>query len=188
MRRVQVGALLASFLLAVVTPLLAQQGTSEIAGRVSDEQGAVLAGVAIVITKEATGVFREVTTSGEGTYFASQLVPGRYKVAAKLTGFKSVERTGLILQVGTAMTINLQMVVGGLEETITVTGQSPLVDTSSARVGGNIGAEELAETPATHRNYFAVVALLPGVQFSPSNQMGNDTIVAGGQKIGRAHV
>jgi hypothetical protein len=173
--------LIASFVFALVTPLLAQQGTSEIAGKVTDEQGAVLPGVAILITNEATGVFREVTTSGEGTYFASQLVPGRYKVVAKLTGFKSVERTGLILQVGTAMAVNLQLVVGGLEETITVTGQSPLVDTSSARVGGNIGSEELAETPATHRNYFAVVALLPGVQFSPSNQMGNDTIVAGGQ-------
>ena len=58
-------------------------------------------------------------------------------------------------------------------------GQTPLVDVSSARVGGNVGTAELSELPAMNRNYFSAVALLPGVQFSPSNQMGNDTIVAG---------
>ena len=79
------------------------------------------------------------------------------------------------------MTINLALAVGGLEETVTVTGQSPLVDTTSASVGGNIGTAELSELPAMNRNYFAAVALLPGVQFSPSNQMGNDTIIASGQ-------
>lgn len=162
-------------------PSLAQQGRAEISGRTTDEQGAVLPGVAIVVTNEATGVFREITSSAEGTYLASQLVPGTYKVVARLSGFRTVERTGLQLQVGTTMRINLELAVGGLEETVTVTGQSPLVDTSSARVGGNIGTAELSELPAMNRNYFAAVALLPGVQFSPSTQLGNDTIVASGQ-------
>ena len=79
------------------------------------------------------------------------------------------------------MTINLALAVGGLEETVTVTGLSPLVDTTSARVGGNVGTAELSELPAMNRNYFAAVALLPGVQFTPSNQMGNDTVTAAGQ-------
>ncbi|MDO8677447.1 MAG: carboxypeptidase regulatory-like domain-containing protein [Acidobacteriota bacterium] len=162
-------------------PLLAQQGTADISGKVSDDQGAILPGVSLVVTNEATGVFREVTTSAEGTYSASQLVPGRYKIVAKLTGFRTAERTGLQLQVGTTMTINLSLAVGGVEETVTVTGQSPLVDTTSARVGGNVGTAELSELPAMNRNYFAAVALLPGVQFSPSTQLGNDTIVASGQ-------
>src|SRR5262245_1012178 len=165
----------------VAQPLLSQQGTSEISGRVTDETGAVLPGVAIVVTNEATGQFRETITGEEGTYLASQLVPGRYKVVAKLTGFRTMERNDLLLQVGTTLTINLALGVGVVEETITVTGQAPLIDTTSARVGGNIGTEELAETPATHRNYFAIVSMLPGVVFTPSNQMGNDTIVAAGQ-------
>jgi Carboxypeptidase regulatory-like domain len=160
---------------------LAQQGTAQISGKVTDEQGAVLPGVAIVVTNEATGVFRELISSGEGTYVAAQLVPGTYSVVARLPGFRTGERRGLILQVGTTLTINLSLAVGGLEETITVAGQSPMVDTTSARVGGNIGTAELSELPAMNRNYFAAVALLPGVQFSPSNQMGNDTIVASGQ-------
>jgi hypothetical protein len=175
-----VGFLLGASLI-VASPVLAQQGTASITGRVADEQGAVLPGVSIVVSNEETGVFREVTSSAEGTYLASQLVPGRYKVVARLTGFRTAERSGLLLQVGTAMTINLSMAVGGLEETITVTGQSPLVDTTSARVGGNIGTAELSELPAMNRNYFAAVALLPGVQFTPSTQMGNDTIIASGQ-------
>jgi hypothetical protein len=180
MRRVPIGLVLVALLVAAA-PLLAQQGTSQIAGRITDEQGAVLPGVAIVVTNEETGLFREVVTSGEGTYFVSQIAPGRYKIVAKLEGFRTVERGGLVVQVGTTLTMNLALPVGGVEESVTVTGQSPLVDTTSARVGGNIGTAELSELPAMNRNYFAAVALLPGVQFAPSNQMGNDTIIAGGQ-------
>jgi hypothetical protein len=134
MRRVPIGLVVAAFIFALVTPLVAQQGTSEITGKITDEQGAILPGVAIVVTNEATGVFRDVTSSAEGTYFASQLVPGRYKIVAKLGGFRTLERSGLILQVGNAMTINLVLAVGGIEENVTVTAQSPIVDTTSARV------------------------------------------------------
>ena len=168
-------------LLVAASSTFAQQGTAQISGKVSDEQGAALPGVTIIVTNEATGTFREVTSSEEGTYLASQLVPGNYRIVARLTGFRTVERSGLLLQVGTTLTINLSLAIGGIEETVTVAGQSPLVDTSSARVGGNIGTSELAELPAMNRNYFAAVALLPGVQFTPSNQMGNDTILASGQ-------
>src|SRR3954463_15068281 len=181
MRRLLVACLAGSFLCLSAAVSLAQQGTAEIAGKVTDEQGAVLPGVAIVVINEETGVFRDLVSGPAGTYFASQLVPGRYKVAAKLQGFQTTERAGLVLQVGKTLTINLSLTVGGLEETVHVTAESPLVDTTSAKVGGNIGTAELSELPAMNRNYFATVALLPGVQFSPSNQMGNDTIVAAGQ-------
>lgn len=181
MHSVHVGSFFVAAFLAAVTPLLAQQGTAAISGRVTDEQGAVLPGAAVVITNEDTGVYRETTASAEGTYSVAQLVPGRYKVVATLAGFRTLERSGLILQVGTTLTTNLALAIGGLEETVTVAGTSPLVDTTSARVGGNIGTAELAELPAMNRNYFASVALLPGVQFTPSTQMGNDTIVASGQ-------
>lgn len=180
MAKLRVGSIVVMLFL-VAAPAVAQQGTSEMAGRVTDAQGAVLPGVSIVVTNEETGQFREVTTSAEGTYLAPQLVPGRYRIVAQLPGFRTGERSGLVLQVGTTMTINLTLQVGGVEETVTVTGESPLVDTTSARVGGNIGPEELAELPAMNRNYFSSVALLPGIQFTPSNQMGNDTITASGQ-------
>jgi hypothetical protein len=167
--------------LAIPASLNAEQGTAQISGKVTDAQGAVLPGVSIVVKNEETGAARELSTSAEGTYAAAQLMPGRYAVSARLAGFRPIDRTALVLLVGNTLTINLTLQVGGLEETVTVTGASPLVDTSSASVGGNVGTAELAELPAMNRNYFSAVALLPGVQFSPSNQMGNDTIVANGQ-------
>lgn len=181
MRRLLVGSIVACFLGAAAAPALGQQGTAEIGGKVADEQGGALPGVAIVITNEDTGVFREVTSGADGSYFASQLVPGRYRMAAKLAGFRAFERGGLLLAVGKTLTINVALGLGAIEETIRVTAESPLVDTTSIKVGGNIGTAELSELPSMNRNYFATVALLPGVQFSPSNQMGNDTIVAAGQ-------
>lgn len=180
MRKPVVGLVL-SLVFASALPVLAQQGTAEIGGRVVDEQGGVLPGTMIVITNEDSGVYREIVSSPDGNYFAAQLVPGRYKIAAKLAGFKNFERGDLIAAVGKRLTIDITMNVGALEETIRVTGESPLVDTTSAKVGGNIGTDELSEMPAVNRNYFATVSLLPGIQFSPSNQMGNDTIVAAGQ-------
>ena len=180
MRNVHVGPVLALLLFAAV-PIHAQQGTSQITGKVTDEQGSVLPGVSIVVTNEGTGVFREVVSSSEGSYFVSQLAPGRYKIAARLEGFQTLQQSGINVAVGTTTTANLSLKVGGVAETVTVTGETPLVDTTSTKVGGNIGAAELSELPAMNRNYFAAVALLPGIQFSPSNQMGNDTIVASGQ-------
>src|SRR4249920_3108330 len=132
MRRHLVAWLVGS--LVCVTPpwLAAQQGTGEIAGKVTDEQGAVLPGVAIVVTNEETGVFRDLVSGPAGTYFASQLVPGRYRIDAKLPGFQTTERANVVVQVGKTLTINLTMTVGGLEETVHVTAESPLVDTTSA--------------------------------------------------------
>ena len=180
MRTRLVGSVL-SFLFALATPALAQQGTAEIGGRVLDDQGGALPGVSIVVTNEETGLFREVTSGADGSYFASQLTPGRYRISAKLTNFRTFERQGLVLAVGKTLTIDVTMALGALEETVRVVAESPLVDTTSVKVGGNIGTQELSQLPAMNRNYFAAVALLPGVQFSPSNQMGNDTIVAAGQ-------
>src|SRR2546423_14725269 len=182
MRRLLVWAVVVgSLVFSAVPSLLAQQGTSDIGGRVTDEQGAVLPGVSVIITNEQTGALREITTGPDGTYHASQLIPGRYKVTAKLASFRTFERSGQVLPVGQTLTINVTLAVGALEETVRVTAESPLVDTTSVKVGGNIGTNELSELPAMNRNYFSTVALLPGVQFSPSNQMGNDTIVAAGQ-------
>src|SRR6185369_17384791 len=98
MRRLLVGCLVGAFWCLAAASSIAQQGTAEIAGKVTDEQGAVLPGVAIVVTNEETGVFRDLVSGPAGTYFASQLVPGRYKIAAKLQGFHPVERGGLVLQ------------------------------------------------------------------------------------------
>src|SRR6185295_6376357 len=117
MRTVPLGSILAAFLFAAATPLLAQQGTAEIGGKAVDDQGGVLPGASIVLTNEATGVIREVTSGADGGYFASQLTPGRYKITAKLPSFRTFERGGLVLAVGQRLTVNVTLSLGSLEET-----------------------------------------------------------------------
>ena len=76
------------------------------------------------------------------------MIPGRYRLAAKLPGFRNFERRGLLLEVGKTLTINFGLAVGTLAESVTVTDVSPLVDVTSAEVGGNIGTSEITELPA----------------------------------------
>jgi hypothetical protein len=165
----------------VSTPALAQQGTAQVGGKISDAQGAVLPGVTIVITNEETGIAREITSTAEGGYFASQMVPGHYRIAAKLEGFKALDRRGISLTVGQTTTLDLVMEVGGLAETLTVTGEAPLVDVTTASVGGHISAEELNDLPSASRNYMAFVGNVPGTVFIPSAEFLNDSFQANGQ-------
>ena len=159
----------------------AQQGTAEIGGRVVDPGGGVLPGVNIVVTNEDTGVFRELITSPEGAYFVSQIVPGRYRLTAKLEGFKALERRGVVLEVGRTTTLDLTMEVGGLTETLTVTGEAALVDVTTAEIGGHISATELNDLPSFNRNYMALAGSVPGVVFLPHAEFLNDGIQANGR-------
>lgn len=181
MLRCHIAFVTAVFLGASVTSSLAQQSSAEIRGRVMDEQGGVMPGVTVVATHEETGVFRQAVTANDGSYFLAQLYPGTYQIVATLEGFRTSERRGLVVAVGNTLTVNLTLALGDLRETITVTGNSPLVDLTSAEVGGNIRTGELTELPATNRSVFAVVALLPGIQMLPAANFGSDTIIASGQ-------
>jgi hypothetical protein len=163
------------------TTALAQQGRAELRGRVTDEQGGALPGVTVVVTNQQAGTFREVITSGEGSYFAAQLLPGVFTITAQLPGFATFERTDFAIGVGRTLDLDVVMTIGQLEETITVSGDAPLVDLTSAEVGGTITSEDLTELPLGNRSYFSAVALLPGIQFRPSSSLGNDSIIANGQ-------
>ena len=174
-------ALLFLGLSLAATASYAQQGTSEIGGKVTDPSGAVLPGVSIMVTNEDTGVFREIVTSGNGSYFVSQIVPGHYRIAAKLEGFRTLDRRGLIVEVGKTLTVDLLMDTGAAEETVTVTADSPLIDLASAEIGGHITAKELEDLPAGNRSYMAFVGNVPGAQFVPTTGFLNDTMLANGQ-------
>jgi hypothetical protein len=180
MRRLALGLALGVSLCAAA-PALAQQGTSELGGRVTDSSGAVLPGVTIVVTNQDTGVFREVVTGPNGSYFVSQMIPGRYRISATLTGFRGLERRDIVLEVGRTQTLDLTLDVGAVSETITVSGDAPLVDLTSAEVGGHISAQELTELPSGSRSYMAFVGNVPGAVFVPTAGFLNDTMLANGQ-------
>ena len=135
----------------------------------------------VFIQNEADGTFREVITGGDGSYFAAQLLPGVFSVTAALPGFTTFQTTGFELRVGATLPLDIILGVGALEETVTVSGQAPLVDLTSAEVGGTLDSQELVEMPLQNRSAFAAISLLPGIQFMPSSSQGNDTIIANGQ-------
>jgi len=168
-------------ILCAAAPSLAQQGTAEIVGRVTDTQGAVLPGVAIVVTNEETGVYREVVTGPDGSYSTAHIVPGRYRISAQLAGFRGLDRRGISVSVGGTVTLDLTLDVGAVAETVTVTAETPLVDLTSAEVGRHISGAELAELPAANRSYMAFVGSVPGAQFVPTTGFLNDTMLANGQ-------
>ena len=176
----KLGLALGVFVYATASAL-AQQGTAEIVGKVMDAQGAVLPGVAIIVTNEDTGVYREVVTTANGSYSVTQIVPGRYRISAQLSGFRGLDRRGISVAVGVTTTLDLTLEVGTLAETVTVTAESPLVDVTSAEIGGHISAEEITDLPAGNRSYMAFVGTVPGAQFVPTTGFLNDTMLANGQ-------
>jgi hypothetical protein len=174
--------LLAAFgvLLAASVSEASQAGGSALQGRVVDEQQAVLPGVAIIVTNQDNGTFRETVSGPDGAYFVPGLQPGRYRIAADLQGFKKLTREDVVLLLGSTQTIDLRLEVGGVAETVTVTEEAPAVDLTSARVGGNVGSRELLDLPSPTRNFISFVAMVPGVQLNPSAE-GSDSISVNGQ-------
>ncbi len=169
-------------LLLSAAAVAAQQGTSELRGRVVDDQGAVLPGVTVTVTNQATGMFRETVSSADGSFIASGLVPGTYRAAAELAGFKKFDRAELRLEVGKTTSIDVTMAVGGLEETVSVTATSPIVDLTSKELGGNITSDTLVKLPSVNGNFIGFVGLLPGIVPSVSTEsFGSDSISVNGQ-------
>jgi hypothetical protein len=159
-----------------------QQGTSELRGRVLDAQGAVLPGVTVTVRNQDTGMFRETVSNPDGTYFVTGIVPGAYEITAELQGFKKFSRRDVRLEVGKTTTLDLDLQVGSLEEVVTVSAESPLVDVTSKEVGGSVTARELVELPSVNRNFVGFVGLLPGVIPSISTEsFGSDSITVNGQ-------
>src|SRR5882762_11542820 len=156
-RLIVVGACLTILALPVVG--YAQEAV--LSGTVTDSTGAVLPGVTVKALLEATGNTFETVTDTRGAYQISVRV-GVYKITAELPGFKTVTRDGIALLVGRTAAINLQMAPGGVQETVTVTGEAPLIDTLRSSVGGNIDPKQVQELPSAGRNWIALALLAPG--------------------------
>jgi len=171
-------------LLSTAADALAQQGTGQLRGRVVDSQGAILPGVVVVARNEDSGVFREIITQSDGSFFLSALTPGSYEVNAQLQGFRRYQRKNLRVEVGKTLEIDVQLEVGGIEEAVTVTAESPIVDTTSKQLGGSVTAQELSSIPSLNRNFTSYLSLLPGVTATIStDSFGADSVRVNGQNV-----
>jgi hypothetical protein len=147
-----------------------------ISGTVADATGGVLPGVIVRALHQASGNSFESVTDDLGNYRLLVRV-GVYQIAAELAGFTTVNRSGLELLVGQQATVNFQMAPSALQETVTVTGEAPLVETSSSSVGSNIDPRQMTDLPVNGRNWQDLLAVAPGARYN-SQQLG-DSVMAG---------
>jgi hypothetical protein len=170
-----------SLVVLAASTLVAQEGTSQLRGRVTDEQAGALPGVTITVTNQESGTFRETVSGPDGTWLVAALPPGRYQIAAQLTGFKKFVQRDVVAAVGNQMAIDVKLELGGIEETVLVAAQSPLIDVTSKEIGGNITTKELAEIPSIARNFTYFAGLLPGIVPTANlASWGSDTLTANG--------
>jgi hypothetical protein len=156
------GPLLLLALLAACPGIASAQAT--LAGVIRDASDAVLPGVTVEISSPAMiEKTRTAVTDGSGQYRLTQLPPGSYMVTATLTGFTTVRREGVEISGSGVTAINMSMRVGAVAETITVTGETPIVDTQSARRQSVLSNDTINTLPAT-RTYGAYLSAIPGLQ------------------------
>src|SRR5262245_17966640 len=175
----------------------AQAGaTAQMNGTVRDTSGAVLPGVDVTVTQTDTNFSRSTVTDENGNYVLSNLPTGPYKLQASLSGFRTFQRTGIVLQVNANPTIVIEMAIGQVSETISVVGSTPLVETRSPAVGQVIENERIEELPLNGRNATDIIQLAgaavpqPALNASSRSMQGYGTAiaVAGGQAFGVAYL
>jgi hypothetical protein len=162
----------------LATPSWAQQQTGSISGRAEDESGGALPGVTVSITSDnLIGGARTAVTDDQGVYRFTLLPGGRYSVSFTLAGFSTLNVTEVTLTAGGAATINGKLKVATLEETITVTSQSPTIDLESSKVAVNWDQQKLDELPYS-RSLTGLVSLIPGL-YATSLDVGGSSFGTG---------
>jgi hypothetical protein len=149
------------FLLLSLAPATAQDAT--VSGTVLDESKAVLPGATVTATSRDTGRVFESMSNERGEYRLVGLPAGRYEVKAELSGFAVVIYPELELLVGQNATVPFTLKVASLQETVTVTSETPLVDLRAARVAGNIDRRQMEELPISGRNWMQLSMMVPGI-------------------------
>jgi len=143
---------------------------ADILGVVQDESGGMVPGATIIARNVDTGLARTTTTDVQGRYRIVALPAGPYEVTAELTGFQKVVRDGVTLTIGLKATINFDMKVASVAETITVSGESPIVETSTAEVGLTFTTKTIEDLPLNGRNPTDLLLLAPGVAVGRQRQ------------------
>ncbi len=148
----------------VCSTLLFAQGTGgRILGRIADPSGAVLAGVKVTATNEATGVTREAQTNGSGDYGFPEVPVGTYTLTFDLAGFKTNVSKGVNVELNQIVTLNATLQVGETKEIVEVSSEAPLVDTTSTQLGAVMDNRQVANLPLNSRDTYQLLQLQPGV-------------------------
>jgi hypothetical protein len=175
MRRIRFGVWLALLLsLLTASPVLAQTG--QINGVITDNTGAVVPGATVKAVETATGLTRETVTGADGRYTFTALRPTTYDLTSELTGFRTAQRKGVLLQANENLTVNFSIELGALAETVTVSGESPVVDVTSATLSEVVDSKRIVELPLNGRDAATLSTLVPGMVLTTVDRESGKTI------------
>ncbi len=165
---------------ALAVPAAAQNVTTTLRGKVTDEQAGALRGATVTARNTQTGAARTGTTESRGQYFLPYLPAGSYELTAALTGFGTGKRAGLVLRVGQEATVDFTLKLGWVSEEITVMDEAPLLETTRNTVGTIINKDQIDHLPVIDRDFASLAKLSPGVTVGAGGN--GDSIAVNGQR------
>src|SRR5262245_30543735 len=149
----------------------AQEVRGTIKGTVRDASDAVMPGASVKIIDVARGTSVTSTTNEVGLYTAPYLLPGTYQIVVEVNGFKKFVRAGVVLRIGDNLDIPVRLEVGQTSETVTVTAETPTLDTTSGSMGQTVDSRRVAELPLVHGDPYTMIGLSPGVTFARDQRL-----------------
>jgi hypothetical protein len=182
-------ALVLACLMGLTAPIAAQGTGGIIAGAIKDAQGGVLPGVTLTLRNVESGVVRTAVSEGNGTYRLPGLPPGRYQLIAELQGFASAEITDVTITIGLELQRDITMGLRAVQETVTVTAEAPVVETTQTQVAAVVTQEQIEMLPLANRMPISLALLLPGTSMNNlSGRRPTATIGAGGGNGGQMNL
>ena len=170
-------ALITSF--TICAPLFSQTSQGAIQGGVFDQTGGAVAGASVTVIDVARGVTRSLTADDAGQYVAVSLNPGTYTVRAEAKGFRAVEHSGVLLEVGQTIRVDMVLQPGEQTQTITVTGEIPAIDTTDATLGGTVSNQAINALPLNGRNFERLLQVRPGIVTNIGSTANNGSVTHG---------
>ena len=173
------GLFLVAAYLGSVALVLAQTSTSQITGTVRDASGGVIPGAAVTAINEATGITYRQNTTEAGLYAFPSMPVGSYTITAEANGFKTSKQTGILLVVGTPLTVVMALGIGATTEILNVEASGVAIQTETATIGNVVNEKAIKELPLNGRNPLNLLVLEPGVVQRSAGATGSGIHVNG---------
>jgi hypothetical protein len=177
-----------AILLLAVLPAVAQRITASLGGTVTDPSGAAVPAATVRITNTGTANVFQAATDAAGRFLVPSLTPGQYDLSVDVKSFKRTERKGLTLNVGQSVELDFTLELGSATETVQVTGEAPLMETTSGQLGQVINNQSIVNLPLNQRNPFSLILLAPGVSGTVTNEFRALQINVNGGRSGTTDV
>jgi hypothetical protein len=169
-RSILLAAILGVVMMLSAPWLSAQSTGGRIRGTVTEQSGGAVVGATVTLINTGTNVARQMVTGGSGEYLFLEVPVGTYEISVNQTGFKKFVRKGITVDLNAVVGVDIPLQLGGSTEVVEVTGEPPVIDTTTTQLGAVVGSREVTELPLNTRDTYQLLQLQPGVQ----SQLGND--------------